>query len=72
MTSFENTKQLQKYIKKNREKYNSMVKPYLKDLEEEKIKANFESMSEEEKTLFVNQIEEYNRIIKQESLGWLI
>jgi hypothetical protein len=41
-------------------------------LEEEKIKANFESMSEEEKTLFVNQIEEYNRIIKQESLGWLI
>ena len=72
MTSFENTKQLQKYIKKNREKYNSMIKPYIKDLEEEKIKANCESMSEEEKTLFVNQIEEYNRIIKQESLGWLI
>ncbi len=72
MTSFENTKQLQKYIKKNREKYNSMIKPYLKDLDEEKKKVNFESMSEEEKTLFVNQIEEYNRIIKQESLGWLI
>ena len=72
MTSFENTKQLQKYIKKNREKYNSMIKPYLKDLDEEKKKVNFESMSEEEKTLFVNQIEEYNRIIKQEPLGWLI
>lgn len=36
MTSFENTKQLQKYIKKNREKYNSMIKPYLQDLDEEK------------------------------------
>lgn len=72
MTSFENAEQLYRYIKKNKEKYNSIVKPYLKDLDEEKKKVNFESMKEEEKTLFINEIEEYNRIIKQNFSDWLL
>ena len=70
MTSFKNKKDCQKYIKKNKEKYNSRIKPYLKDLDEEKKRKNFESMSEKEKTQFSEEIEEFNRLIRQNSNGW--
>ena len=65
MNSFSSKKQLQRYIKNNRDKIESSMNHYLLDIEQKKKEMNFESMSIDEKATFLKQVEEYNKIVKQ-------